>query len=92
MVLLGTERMRIGGTSGGWHLLFGEWADALEGIVELEFSACRTCRRVEIRLPAGVRPEDSELFTDSSSDREPSLEGDAQAWNPLLGPPPEGTR
>jgi hypothetical protein len=92
MVFLSTERMRIGGTEGAWHLLFGEWADALEGVVNLEFTVCPRCRRVEMKIPAGSRPEDSQLFTDTRSDGEPSLEGDEKAWNPLLGPPPDGDR
>ena len=82
--------MRIGGTEGGWHLLFGEWADLTEGVVELEFSACRQCRRVEMKLPDDVAPEDTPLFTDPLS--ETPLEPDAQAWNPLLGPPPTDPR
>jgi len=24
---IGVERFRVGGTSGGWKLLFGEWAE-----------------------------------------------------------------
>ena len=88
MVFLGSDRLRIGGTSGEWHLLFGELADVLEGVVDLDFLACRQCRRVEMRLPAGTRPEESSLYVDTRSDREPSLAEDAQAWNPLIGPPP----
>ncbi len=37
---LGQVPVRVGGTSGGWHLLFGEWADATEGVwVELPYPA-----------------------------------------------------
>ena len=92
MVSLSRERMRVGGTDGSWHLLFGDLPDLIEGVVELEFSACRQCRRVEMKLPAGVAPEDSPLFTDRRSDRESPLGEDAQAWNPLLGPPPTDPR
>jgi hypothetical protein len=92
MIFLSEQRMRIGGVDGSWHLLFGDWADLGEGVVEMEFSACRQCRRVEMRIPGGVRPEESQLFTDRASDLEPPVESDAKAWNPLLGPPPAGER
>jgi hypothetical protein len=48
---LGIERFRIGGTSGGWKLLFGEFAEVGEEMIDLEIYACRTCRHVEFRLP-----------------------------------------
>ena len=51
---LGIERFRIGGTSGGWKLLFGEFAEVGEGMIDLEIYACRTCRHVEFRLPPGA--------------------------------------
>jgi hypothetical protein len=90
VVSLGRERMRIAGTDGAWHLLFGDLADVIEGVVELDFSACRQCRRVEMKLPFEVAPEDTPLFTDPPP--ESPLEPDAQAWNPLLGPPPADPR
>ena len=92
MVFLSTQRMRIGGVDGSWHLLFGDWADLGEGVVDLEFSACRECRRVEMKIPAGTRPEETGLFADPLPDRESPLEADAQAWNPLQGPPPGQAR
>jgi hypothetical protein len=49
---VGTERFRTGGTSGGWKLLFGEWAELGEDMLELEIWACERCRRVELRVPA----------------------------------------
>jgi hypothetical protein len=48
---LGVERFRTGGTTGGWKLLFGEWAELGEDMLDLEVLACRTCRRVELRVP-----------------------------------------
>jgi hypothetical protein len=48
---LGVERFRTGGTTGGWKLLFGEWAELGEDMLDLEVLACRTCRHVELRVP-----------------------------------------
>jgi len=44
---------RTGGTGGGWKLLFGELAELGEGTIPLELLACRRCRHIELRLPAG---------------------------------------
>ena len=48
---LGREAFRVGGTSGGWKLLFGEWAELSEDKVPLDVYACQRCRRVELRVP-----------------------------------------
>lgn len=48
---LGTEQFRVGGTSGGWKLLFGELAELGEEMLELEVLACRACGHVELRIP-----------------------------------------
>jgi hypothetical protein len=50
---MGVEKFRIGGTGGGWKLLFGEWAELGEDMIPLEMLGCRRCRRVEFRLPVG---------------------------------------
>jgi hypothetical protein len=50
---MGVEQLRIGGSSGGWKLLFGEWAELGEDLLPLEVLVCETCRRVEWRLPEG---------------------------------------
>ncbi|HHW40752.1 MAG TPA: hypothetical protein GXX19_06350 [Syntrophomonadaceae bacterium] len=49
--MLGTREFRTGGTTGGWKLLFGEWAELREDMIELEIWACPKCRRVELYLP-----------------------------------------
>ena len=49
---MGVERLRVGGTTGGWKLLFGEWAEVGEGMLDLEAFACATCGHVEFRVPA----------------------------------------
>jgi hypothetical protein len=48
---VGVEEFRIGGTSGGWKLLFGEWAELGEDKVPLDVFVCRRCRQVEFRMP-----------------------------------------
>jgi hypothetical protein len=50
---LGTEEFRVGGTSGGWKMIFGEWAELGEGMISFEVLACPQCRRVELRVPNG---------------------------------------
>ena len=47
MQSLGKLPIRVGGTSGGWHLLFGEWADASEGVLPLDVYRCPSCKRVD---------------------------------------------
>ncbi|HYM84722.1 MAG TPA: hypothetical protein VEY67_11275 [Candidatus Dormibacteraeota bacterium] len=49
---MGTRELRVGGTTGGWKLLFGEWAELGEGLIDLEFLVCPRCRKVELRAPA----------------------------------------
>ena len=47
MQSLGQIPIRVGGTSGGWHLLLGEWADVTEGVFPLDVYRCGRCKRVE---------------------------------------------
>ncbi|MDK2854964.1 MAG: hypothetical protein PWQ86_177 [Bacillota bacterium] len=49
--LLGRRQFRVGGTTGGWKLLFGEWAELGEELVDFEVWACPGCRKVEFYLP-----------------------------------------
>ncbi len=49
---VGIETFRVGGTSGGWGLVFGQLAELDEGTLDLEVFACRACRKVELRVPA----------------------------------------
>lgn len=51
---MGVEEFRVGGTSGGWKLLFGEWAELGEDMIKLEIRACSVCAHVELRVPAPV--------------------------------------
>jgi hypothetical protein len=48
---MGIEEFRVGGTAGGWKLLFGELAELGEGKLSLEVFACATCGKVELRVP-----------------------------------------
>jgi hypothetical protein len=52
---LGVEEFRVGGTSGGWKLLFGELAELGEGMLKLEVRACPSCGQVELRVPTDRR-------------------------------------
>jgi hypothetical protein len=49
---IGTEQFRVGGNSGGWNLIFGEWGELGEDLLSLELLGCTQCRKVEIRVPA----------------------------------------
>jgi len=51
---MGIEEFRVGGTTGGWKLLFGEWAELGEGMLKLEVYACTVCRTVDLRVPEAV--------------------------------------
>jgi hypothetical protein len=48
---MGVAEFRVGGTSGGWKLLFGEWAELGEDLIPLEAFGCPTCGHVELRRP-----------------------------------------
>ena len=48
---MGVEEFRVGGTSGGWKLLVGEWAELGEQMLKLETLACGTCGKIELRVP-----------------------------------------
>ncbi|MEO8252144.1 MAG: nucleotide-binding protein [Chloroflexota bacterium] len=48
---MGVEEFRVGGTTGGWKLLVGEWAELGEGMLKLELLACPSCGKVELRAP-----------------------------------------
>jgi hypothetical protein len=39
---------RIGGTSGSWHLLFGDWAELGEGLLSFDVNVCHKCGRVQL--------------------------------------------
>jgi hypothetical protein len=52
MTSSGVEQFRIGGSSGGWKLLFGEMAELGEDMLPLEMLVCTGCRQVEFRRPA----------------------------------------
>ena len=48
---VGIERFRVGGTRGAWKMIFGEWAELGEGLIDLEVFGCPNCRKVELRAP-----------------------------------------
>jgi hypothetical protein len=43
-----TASFRVGSTSGGWKLLFGEWAELGESMIPLEIHVCPECGRIEL--------------------------------------------
>lgn len=47
MESLGQLPIRVGGTSGGWHLLLGNLADVSEGVFPLDVFRCPGCKRIE---------------------------------------------
>jgi hypothetical protein len=49
---MGVEEFRVGGTSGGWKMLFGEFAELGEDMLSMEVLACGACGRIELRRPA----------------------------------------
>ena len=57
---VGVEQFRVGGTSGGWKLVFGDLAELGEGRISFEILACGSCGYVELRkpgfAPVGKRP------------------------------------
>lgn len=48
MTSLGQVPIRVGGTSGGWHLLLGNLADSGEDVWPLDVYRCSSCKRVEL--------------------------------------------
>jgi hypothetical protein len=52
---IGIEQLRVGGTAGGWKLLFGEWAELGEGMIAVEVFVCSACGHLELRSPANDR-------------------------------------
>lgn len=50
--MLGVEEFRVGGTTGGWKMIFGAWAELGEGMLSFEILVCPNCRRVELRSPS----------------------------------------
>lgn len=47
MVNIGAVGFRIGGTSGGWKLLIGEWAELGEDKIPMNIFVCEKCDKIE---------------------------------------------
>jgi hypothetical protein len=62
---MGRESFPVGGTGGGWKLLFGELAEVGEEMLPFEVLACSVCRRVELRVPG--RSDQGTIFEIGSS-------------------------
>ena len=48
MLFAENASFRVGGTGGGWKLLFGEWAKLGESMIPLEIHVCPQCGRIEL--------------------------------------------
>ncbi len=47
----GPVDLRVGGKSGGWGLILGQWADVGEGLLHFDLLSCPSCGHVEFRVP-----------------------------------------
>lgn len=56
LVSIGVDSFRLGGTTGGWKLVFGELAELGEGLMKMEIRVCNTCRGVDLRIPETETP------------------------------------
>ena len=55
---MGVQQFRVGGTGGGWKLVFGELAEMGEGMLPIELFGCVACGNIELRRPgSGPAPE-----------------------------------
>jgi len=50
-----TAQFRIGGTSGGMKLLFGEWAELAESIIPMYVFVCPHCGKIELYATEDLR-------------------------------------
>jgi predicted RNA-binding Zn-ribbon protein involved in translation (DUF1610 family) len=55
MRFAGENSFRTGGTSGGWKLLFGEWAELGENMIPLLVYVCPNCGKVELYASQAIR-------------------------------------
>lgn len=55
MKFAGENSFRTGGTSGGWKLLFGEWAELGENMLPLLVYICPNCGKVELYANEKIR-------------------------------------
>ena len=47
MQSLGQIPLRVGGSGGGWHLIFGNLADVAETVLAFDVYRCQGCGRLE---------------------------------------------
>jgi len=50
-----TANFRVGGTSGGMKLLFGEWAELGESMVPMYVFVCPNCGKIELYATEDLR-------------------------------------
>lgn len=60
-----TANFRIGGTSGGWKLVFGEWAEVGEQTIPLYVFVCPNCGKVELYATEELRQKAGRVANES---------------------------
>jgi hypothetical protein len=50
-----TAQFRVGGTSGGWKLVFGEWAELGEQMIPMHIYVCSVCGKIELIATEDLR-------------------------------------
>ena len=56
-----TAKFRVGGTSGGIKLLFGEWAELGEEMIPMYVFVCPHCGKIELYGTEELRKQASKL-------------------------------
>lgn len=56
-----TAQFRVGGTSGGMKLLFGEWAELGESMIPLYVFVCPNCGKTELYATEDLRQRASRV-------------------------------
>ncbi len=54
-ICLYTAQFRVGGTSGGMKLLFGEWAELGENMIPMYVFVCPHCGKIELYATEDLR-------------------------------------
>jgi len=50
-----TAKFRVGGTSGGMKLLFGEWAELGEEMIPMYVFVCPNCGKIELHATEDLK-------------------------------------
>lgn len=77
---MGVSEFRVGGTTGGWKLVFGELAELGEGMLPFYVWVCSACGRVELRVPGAPSPAADPTDEPASRWDDVWATRDRQAW------------